>query len=195
MKEAAAHLWLIRHGQTDWNLQGRYQGQADPPLNETGWRQAREVPAALGGTQFAALYSSDLRRARDTADVLAQALSLPVQVDARLREVRLGVWEGMLFTDIQARYPDAWQARETDALHARPPGGENLLEVAERTWAAADDMARAHPGGEVLVVAHGLVLATLRVRAHSLPLAEAYAHVPDNGQPERVTWRTGGSLK
>jgi len=187
-----AHLWLVRHGQTAWNLSGRYQGQADVPLNDTGWQQARALPAALPGGDFAALYSSDLRRARDTASVLAQHLSLPVQVDARLREVRLGDWEGMLFTDIQAQYPVEWQARQTDPLNAHPPGGENLTEVAARVWAAADDIARQHPGRELVVVAHGLSLATLRVRALGLPLSVAYDHVPENGRPERVTWSIQG---
>ncbi len=187
-----AHLWLVRHGQTDWNLSGRYQGQADVPLNDTGWEQARALPAVLSGPDFAALYSSDLRRARDTASVLAERLSLAVQVDARLREVRLGEWEGMLFSDIQAHYPAEWQARQSDPLNARPPGGENLREVAARVWAAADDIARIHPGAEVVIVAHGLSLATVRVRALGLPLAVAYDHVPENGRPERVTWSIQG---
>lgn len=188
MTAPAAHLWLVRHGQTDWNLEGRYQGQADPPLNAAGWQQARALPAALAGASLSAIYSSDLLRARQTAGVIAAALSLPVQQDARLREARLGDWEGMLFTDIRARYSAEWQARQDDPLHARPPGGENLLEVSARAWAAADDIARQHSGGDVVVVAHGLVLATLRVRALGLPLAAAYQHVPDNGLPERVRW-------
>jgi broad specificity phosphatase PhoE len=185
---AVAHLWLVRHGQTDWNLEGRYQGQTDLALNAAGWQQARALPAALAGVEIAALYSSDLRRARQTAGVIAAALSLPVREDARLREARLGVWAGMLFTDIQARFPAEWQARQDDPLHARPPGGENLLEVAARAWAAADDMARQQVGRDVIVVAHGLVLATLRVRALGLSLAAAYQHVPENGLPERVRW-------
>lgn len=185
----AAFLWLVRHGQTDWNLEGRYQGQSDVPLNASGWEQARALPALLDGRQIAAIYSSDLRRARDTAGVIAARLGLPVRVDERLREIRLGEWEGMLFSDIQARYPAEWQARQADALNARPPGGESVVEVAARAWAAADEMARAFPGQEVAVVAHGLSLAVIRVRALGHPLGSAYEHVPENGRPERVEWR------
>jgi probable phosphoglycerate mutase len=185
----AAYLWLVRHGQTDWNLEGRYQGQTDVPLNASGWEQARALTAQLEGRQIAAVFSSDLRRARDTAGVVAERLGLPVRVDVRLREIRLGEWEGMMFADIQARYPAEWQARQADPLNARPPGGESVVEVAARASAAADDVARAFPAQEVAVVAHGLSLAVLRVRALGLPLGAAYEHVPENGRPERVEWR------
>jgi broad specificity phosphatase PhoE len=186
---AEAHLWLIRHGQTDWNLEGRYQGQADPPLNATGRAQARGLLETLSGGPFAAVYSSDLRRARDTAEVVARHVGLLVRVDPRLREVGLGRWEGMLFSDIKVEYAEAWQARQSDPLGARPPGGEALVEVAARAWAAADDMVAAHPGAEVIVVAHGLTLAAIRVRALGLPLGQAYEQIPENGRPERVAWR------
>jgi len=185
---ASTRLWLVRHGQTDWNLEGRYQGQVDLPLNAAGWDQARALLTELTGAQFAALYSSDLRRARDTAAVIGEYLDLPVQIDERLREVRLGEWEGMLFEDIKAQYPREWQARQEDPLNARPPGGEALVEVAARAWTAADDLARIYAGSNVIVVAHGLSLAVIRVRALGLPLSVAYEHVPENGRPERVDW-------
>jgi broad specificity phosphatase PhoE len=181
-------LWLVRHGQTDWNLQGRYQGQADPPMNAAGWDQARMLVPLLAGIPIAAIYSSDLQRAVDTASVVADHLGLPVMRHAGLREVRLGRWEGMLFTDIQAEYADEWLDRQRDPLHARPPEGESLAEVAERVSAAADAIARAHPGADVLIVAHGLSLATLLCRGRGLPLAQAYDLVPDNACIETVEW-------
>ncbi|MCC6188643.1 MAG: histidine phosphatase family protein [Anaerolineales bacterium] len=181
-------LWLVRHGQTAWNLEGRYQGQADPPLTAAGWEQARAMLPQLDGIAFAAIYSSDLRRARDTASILAAHLGLPVQVRVGLREVRLGLWEGMLFSDIQDQYAAAWQERQRDPLHARPPQGETLAEVAVRASAAADEIAQAHPAADVLVVAHGLTLATLLCLGRGLPLERAYDLVPDNCRPEVVDW-------
>jgi broad specificity phosphatase PhoE len=185
---ASTHLWLVRHGQTDWNLEGRFQGQTDLPLNEAGWAQARALTVALPPVDYAAIYSSDLRRALDTAQMLGAHFNLPVQVDRRLREVGLGLWEGMLVGDIQKRYADEWLARTQDPLNARPPSGESLAELAVRAWAAATDITRSHPGGEVVVVAHGLTLAAIRVKALGLPLEVAYAQVPDNCRPERVAW-------
>ena len=185
---ANAHLWLVRHGQTNWNLEGRYQGQADVPLNEAGWAQARALLTEWPARDFAAIYSSDMRRALDTAQLIGAHLNLPVEIDRRLREVGLGLWEGMVVGDIQAKYAAEWLERTSDPLNARPPGGETLAEVAVRAWAAADDLARAHDSREVVVVAHGLTLAAIRVRALSLPLEVAYAHVPDNCRPERVEW-------
>jgi probable phosphoglycerate mutase len=181
-------LWLVRHGQTDWNREGRYQGQADPPLNRAGLAQASELAARLAGTAFAAVYSSDLQRARLTAEVAARAIGLPVTLDTRLREIGLGRWEGMLVSDIQAQYPREWAEREADPWHTAPPGGETAASVAARMQAAAAAMAQAHPRGRVLMVGHGFALATLLCAARSRPLHEVYSLVPDNARPEVVQW-------
>ena len=93
-------IWIVRHGQTDWNVEGRYQGQADRPLNAVGLAQAQQAAEQLRGRDFAAIYSSDLQRARVTAEIIAGQLGLPVQVDRRLREVNQGEWEGLLTADI-----------------------------------------------------------------------------------------------
>ena len=131
-------LWLVRHGQTDWNLQRRYQGQTDPPLNATGLQQAELAGEALVGRRYAAIYSSDLQRARVTAEIIGRRLGMEVFVDSRLREVSFGKWEGMLVADIQTRYPVEWEARQQDRLYARPPGGESVQDVAARIWPARE---------------------------------------------------------
>jgi alpha-ribazole phosphatase len=181
-------LWLIRHGQTDWNLEGRYQGQADPPLNATGQAQAEALAAHLDGRRFEAIYSSDLQRARATAEAIADRHGLPLKLDARLREIHQGEWDGLRVTEIMARYPREWAARESNPAEARPPGGESPREVAGRVWAAADDIARTHPGGRVLVVSHGFSLATLLCRARGLPLGRAFDLILDNARPEVIEW-------
>lgn len=181
-------LIVVRHGETDWNRDGRYQGQADPPLNEQGRAQAGMLADELAGESFEAIYSSDLQRAVETARIIARRPGLPVSLDKRLREIDQGEWEGLPVDEIAARYPQLWAGRQHDALHTRPPGGETLSEVAARVWAAADDIARLHPGGRVLIVSHGLALATLLVRARGVPLERAYDYVPGNAQAEEIWW-------
>lgn len=182
------YLWLVRHGQTDWNAEGRYQGQADPPLNAAGRAQAEGVAALLAGQAFAALCSSDLQRARETAQIAGRLLGLTATLDPRWREINLGDWEGLRVEEIVRRYPREWSRRLKNPLHARAPGGESLAQVAARTQAAADSAARAHPGGRVLVVSHAVAMATLRCRARGRPLAEAYDLPPVNGSIEVIAW-------
>ena len=187
-------LWLVRHGQTDWNVEGRYQGQADQPLNDVGFAQARALARELDGRHFDALYSSDLLRARQTAATIAQQLGLQVTVDRRLREINQGEWEGQLFTDIVRRYEDEIAARREDPVGSRPPGGESVAEVASRIWTAVDEIVLAHPGGRVLLVSHGLALATLMARARGASLAEVYSLIPDNASPQVITWEVDGTV-
>ena len=186
-------FWLVRHGQTNWNLEGRYQGSRDIELNETGIRQAESAAGRLSDKPFEAVYSSPLRRCLRTARMIAAAnVSEPeVEVDDRLVEVNLGKWEGVLFTDIQRDYPDELEARRLDPLHARPPGGESALEVAGRMALAVDDIAGRHPEGPVLLVSHGLALASLLCLAQDVPLERVYGMVPENADPVVVQWQPG----
>jgi alpha-ribazole phosphatase len=181
-------LILVRHGETDWNIAGRYQGQADPPLNAKGRAQAEELAAQLTGTHIDAIYSSDLQRARETAETIGRKLNLPVQIDKGLREMNQGEWEGLLVADAQARSPREWAARKSDPLNARAPGGESVAEVASRIRAAIDETARKHPAETVLIVSHGLALATFLCRARSVPLGQARKQVPENCTPEIIEW-------
>lgn len=183
---------LIRHGQTDWNLEGRYQGQSDVPLNETGRAQARALAEKLAGQSFDAAYASDLSRARETAETVAAALHLPVMLEKRLREIHQGEWEGQLVDDIKARYADVWQQRAIDPASIRPPQGETVGEVAARVSAALEEISRAHPQGSVLVVSHGLSLATVLCKARGIPVGQAYTVIPDNAEPLWVDWNHSG---
>ena len=182
-----AELWLVRHGQTDWNLEGRYQGQADIPLNQTGMEQARLLSLSLHEVSFSAIYSSDLKRARLTADYLSAIFNLPVRIDRRLREINQGEWEGQLISEIRKRYRTQLPSGEK-AIFMQPPGGEAVLEVAERMQEAANEMAYNHRGEKVLVVSHGLSVATLLCRVRAIPLDVVYSQIPENAQPTQIFW-------
>jgi probable phosphoglycerate mutase len=181
-------LWLVRHGETDWNTVGRYQGQTDIPLNAAGLAQARGLLPTFAGLPIVAVYSSDLQRAATTAGILAEPLGLPVTTHPALREATLGAWEGMLHTDIIVQYADHYEARRRDPVNAHPPGGESLGEVAVRAFAAADELAQRHAGGQIIVVSHALLLASLICRGRGIPLQLAFQNIPANCCAEPVDW-------
>ena len=182
-------LCLIRHGQTDWNLEGRYQGQSDVPLNEKGLEQAKSLIEKLKGQTFAAIYSSDLMRAQQTAEPIANMLGIPIQIEPRLREINQGEWEGVLVDDIRARYAEIWSKRTVDPANVRPPGGETVREVATRVYAALDDVSRLFPTESVIIVSHGLSIATAICRDKGIPVGQAYTVIPDNVQPIWMEWK------
>jgi broad specificity phosphatase PhoE len=183
---------LIRHGQTDWNLEGRYQGQSDVPLNLVGREQAHTLARQLSGQSFSAIFSSDLIRAKETADILASVLKAPVIVDSRLREINQGEWEGQLVEVLKAKYNGLWEMRTVDPAGVRPPGGETVGEVAARMYAAMDDIANQFPEGEVLIISHGLALATVICKAKGMKVGQAYRVIPGNAEPVWVTWPVPG---
>ena len=143
---------MVRHGATDWNIHKRAQGTADVELNEKGWEQARETADQLRGTPLTAVYSSDLKRAYDTAKVIAEPHGLEVVRDPRFREIDQGEWTGLTVEEIQAGWPDKWgPARHYNAR----PGGEAPQQVRARALAGLRDVVQAHPQGTVVIVSHG----------------------------------------
>jgi broad specificity phosphatase PhoE len=148
-------LYLARHGETDDNRQPiRVQGFADTPLNETGRRQAAELAERVGHLGLRSLWSSDLRRAKETAQVVGARLGLPVRLDQRLREANRGRWEGRLFIDIERECPERYAAWRRAGDSFRFPGGESLLEQSERVRASLDEI-RASGELPALAVCHG----------------------------------------
>ena len=156
---APTRILLARHGETEWNRIGRWQGQADPPLNGLGRRQARELAERLSGDGIVAVYSSDLRRASTTARVVAERLGLDVVEDPELREIDVGSWSGLTRTEVQARFPDGfarWQAGEIGH------DGETREQLTDRVVSAVERIARAHPGQTVVAVTHGGAIRAVR---------------------------------
>jgi len=136
---------LIRHGETDWNIEGRYQGQADPPLNSQGLLQAQNLVPELQDSGLRALYTSPLQRTKQTANILANKFGIPVVDEPRLMEIHQGDWQTRLRSEIETLYPELFSNWETNPWEVTPPGGEHLSEVQARVNDAVDDILRREP--------------------------------------------------
>lgn len=148
-------IFFVRHGETLWNHALRYQGHADIPLSRTGIAQARALARRLAGERFAGFYASDLRRAYETAAILAEPHGMAVERIAALREINFGEWEGLTREEIVKLFPELSSRWWAKPLETRLPGGETLEEVATRTVGALMEIAARHPDGRVVVAAHG----------------------------------------
>ncbi len=176
-------LVLVRHGETDWNREGRYTGQSDIPLNDVGVAQARRLAKRLRDESLDALYSSDLARAAMTARIVSEVAGVEVQQDRRLREINQGDWEGLPFSEIRLRYHGLFEQRKKDPHSVAPPGGETVGEVRTRVLDALEDILRAHPLGPVAIVSHGLPLAIIKAHFQGLPIEAIWDHIPENAAP------------
>jgi len=168
-------FWVVRHAETEWNAIGRYQGQTDVALSQTGREQAARLAGRLTGMQFDAVYSSDLARALDTARTVASTLrgAPEVHTDPGLREIDVGRLAGKLRAEIEQEFPDYIAELHRDPWHARRPGGESMADLARRAEVTFDRLCDQHCGQRVLVVTHGGVV---RV-AVSLALGGETQHV------------------
>ena len=161
-------IYLIRHGETDWNVAGRYQGQADPPLNARGIAQSEQLAGELRAVDLQALCSSPLRRAAQTAEILSIALGIPYTTDPRFMEIHQGDWQTRLRSEIESLYPEVFRLWERRPWETQPPGGETLEDVQMRVNQGADDLIAGHPGQRVGLVTHRIPIALLKMRFQAL---------------------------
>jgi broad specificity phosphatase PhoE len=185
MAERACGLLLARHGQTDDNLEPiRAQGFTDTPLNEVGRRQAHGLAERAKEMNLVSLWTSDLRRAAETAEIVGRRVGLEPRPDPRLREGNRGDWEGRLFIDIQREDPEGYAAWRRAGANFRFPGGESLKEHSDRVLAALCDI---HAGGELpaLVVCHRGSIRAVLCRADRRGLDAFHEYdVPNTGVVE-----------
>lgn len=178
----AARFVLVRHGETDYNKVGRWQGAgSDPPLNPTGFDQARAIAGELEGWRVDALYTSPQQRARQTATVIADRLGIAPQVIDDLREMDHGLWEGKTKEEILARWAAEYEAFEVDPVHVRRPGGDSYSDLAARVWPALEALAGRHRGEQVVLVTHGGPIRLVLSRVLGRPLTERQAFGVENG--------------
>jgi broad specificity phosphatase PhoE len=169
-------ILLARHGETDWNREGRFQGWADPPLNATGRAQAVDLSVALMAEELAAVYSSPLRRAYETAEIVAASRDLePVRLDA-LREVDVGSWSGLTREEIDQRFPEQY-ARWLDYDQGWEDG-ETYEQMADRVVAALLELAAKHDGERILAVTHGGPMRAASAFAARVTYAESRRRSP-----------------
>jgi alpha-ribazole phosphatase len=167
----ATRIYLIRHGQVAGHDQPRYNGQADVGLTDMGLEQYHLLKERLAGKPISACYSSDLSRCAIGADIICGRFGIEPVRRPELRELNIGVWEGLTWQEIAQRWPMEWQARLNDLVNYRVPQGENLLDVEARVMPVIAEIVERHTGQEILVVGHGGVNRIVLLSAIGAPLA------------------------
>jgi len=188
----ATRLIAIRHGETAWNVATRIQGQLDIDLNTRGRWQAAQVAQALQGEPVQAVYASDLKRAWATAQAIAQTSATSLTAHVGLRERGFGEFQGQTHADIEATWPEQalrWRQRDPDWA---PPGGESLAQLRERIRRTVDELAAAHVGHQIVLVAHGGVLDALYRLATGQAIQAPRSWPLGNATINRLLWTPDG---
>ena len=174
-------LYLVRHGQVEGHKEKRYNGQANVPLTPLGREESARVCDSLADIPLDAVYSSDLDRSRYCAELVAAAHKLTVSTCESLRELHIGNWEGRTWAELQEAYPEDWQSRLRNLVNFQVPGGESLQDVADRIRPTIQKIITSHPGGNVVLVAHGGVNRIVLLDAIGAPLKQAFSIEQDYG--------------
>jgi alpha-ribazole phosphatase len=168
---SATRIHLIRHGQVEGFDQPRYNGQIDVALTDVGVEQYHMLKDRLAGKPISACYTSDLGRCVAGAGIICREFGIDPVFRRELRELNIGIWEGLTWKEITERWPKEWQARLADLVNYRVPEGENLLDVESRVMPVIAEIIERHNGQEVLVVGHGGVNRIILLNAIGAPLA------------------------
>jgi probable phosphoglycerate mutase len=184
-------ICLVRHGETNWNLEQRFQGQLDISLNARGRAQADALARELADERFDRIYCSDLKRALQTATPLANALGLPIVENPLLREKRDGAWEGYTHSEIKAAFPHEHRQYRARQLNFVIPDGEGLTQFAKRVTAVLTEIAKAHEGETLLIVAHAGVLDIAYRLATHIALDAPRNEPIINGAPNWIAYEDG----
>ena len=170
----ATRIHLVRHGQVEGHDQPRYNGQTDVALTQPGIQQYHLLKELLARHPITACYTSDLTRCVVGADIICASLGIEPVKRSRLREVSIGIWDGLTWDEITGRWPEEWQARLADLVNYRVPRGESLLDVQARVMPEIEEIVQRHQGEEVLVVAHGGVNRIILLNAIGAPLTSMF---------------------
>ena len=188
-------LVLVRHGETEWNLQGRYQGRADTELSARGVRTARRAAARLASRHFGLIVASPLRRAAATAAVIAATLGgLPTLFDERLAEIDFGEWQGLTQSEVKSQWPEMLRCWKRAPETFRFPDGESLAEALERLRGFVRHPPWRQDEGDVLAVSHAGAIRLAVLSAEGRPLSQFRDFAVDAGAIHEFEWRAGGDL-
>jgi broad specificity phosphatase PhoE len=189
----STQLIVVRHGESNFNRERRWQGQSqDAILNELGWRQAECVADALRGTDPAALFSSDLTRAIQTAVPIAAIVNLPIYPEPRLREISAGSWTNRPSDEVLAEEPERVRAWNEAPATTSPTDGETLAQAQQRILAFVHEQSPRFDDQVIVIGTHGAILQTLMASALGLPLHKLWLDTPaPNGAIVRIEWNTG----
>lgn len=188
-------LYIVRHGETDWNKLGKYQGITDVPLNENGLAQAKACGESLKNVIFDRIISSDLSRAVVTAESIRRDKKIPIHQDKRLRELNFGDWEALLYTEIEASWPGL-----IDQMYRRPhivqvPNGESFKELQDRAWAAVYDFINENDKDETLLITcHGGTIRTILCKLLDIPLSHCWKFSQGNTAINRIYYNGMGEF-
>ncbi len=186
-------IYLVRHGRIEQeDDQRRYVGQLDLPLSAEGRRQAVQLRRAFDERELGAIACSDLKRTRETAELIAEGLPAPLVVHPGLREVAMGEWEGATFRDIMARFPEAYRARGQDLAGFKVPGGESFAECSARVVRAFEELL-ASTRGTLLLVGHAGPNRLILGHLLGLPVANLFRISQDHACLNVIEWRGGGA--
>lgn len=181
-------LFLIRHGETEWNKMKRIQGHCDIPLSDYGVQQGELAGNYLRGQNFSAIYSSDLLRAKKTAQLIGKYQQLDPIICSGLREIKMGLWEGLNWDQVGNIYPEQQQKWIENAVENGPQGGENLNKAHQRVWQSILEICNKEQQGLKAIVTHGLVIATCVCRLKGESIANWRFYSPENTSITRVKY-------
>ena len=165
-------LYVTRHGETDYNAQGRYSGSTDVPLNETGIRQAKELAKKLSVVKFDVVVSSPMLRARQTADIVCDVLNMDYIIYPQFAERNVGVYEGLTRAEIIKHYPDLWARKCTSQLDDAPTGGETIRQACARIDEGMGKLKREYPDKTVLLICHGFTSRAVNRYCNNITIEE-----------------------
>jgi probable phosphoglycerate mutase len=176
-------LYFIRHGQTDWNAQRKIQGSCDIELNNTGVMQAKELGNKLlaNNYKFSKIYSSQQKRAIQTAETLSRVTSIEYESIAGLEEINLGVWEGLSWDEVQERYPSEYEVWSTKRRYMKPPEGETYDEMLQRALTAIHKIIQENCDN-VLIVSHSAVIAAIQCYLTNTPFEDLLKFITGNAE-------------
>lgn len=180
MSDTRTRLYIVRHGETEWNKALRYQGHRDIPLSEEGRVQAAQIAKRLSGEKLHAAYASDLSRAFETAETISEYHGLEVARFPELKETNFGLWEGLTYGEIDKQFHTVMNEWYKNPRDTQIPGGESLGEVADRCQAGVNRILCANPGRNVLVVAHGGIIRIIVATILGMSLNDYWKIKQDN---------------